>query len=624
MENQNALSTNVEIPDYQLCDFLESAEPYQFVYQFKDNKFNMKRILARVKEVATKVGFKNFVTTFNEYCKAQQTSKLTYNNSTQFEGQEKELFSGEYICDEYGIAKRGINGIDIIVCRHPIMPVQRLINLDTGVEWLKIAYRKGKVWRTILAEKTTIASAQKILQLSASGILVTNDNAKELSKYLLEIEELNYDSIPEQKSTGRLGWINGEFSPYVEGISFDGENTFKHIFQSVKSEGNRDVWVEAMRKVRAEKTPARFALASAFASIIIEPCGLLPFFVHLWGGTGVGKSVSNMICASVWANPRMGEYITTFNATLVGQEMLATFLNSLPVCIDELQIQFSNGTRDFDKIIYQLCEGVGRTRGSKFGGLQKINTWRNCFITNGEHPISNSASGGGAVNRIIEIECTEKVYSDCVGLVNILTKNYGFAGREFVEWLNDKEHLDRLQETQTKFFRELIDRDFTEKQSASASAILTADEIVTELIFQDDNALTIEDISPYLTSKSDVDVNSRAYNYLTELVARNNNKFYTNNFGEYQSEIWGKVDDGYIYIIKSVFDRELTNAGYNSTAFLSWAKRNGLLKHKENRNTLVSRINKSVVNCICVKAKEEIVEFSDDDISDDDLDDLPF
>ena len=155
-----------------------------------------------------------------------------------------------------------------------------------------------------------------------------------------------------------------------------------------------------------------------------------------------------MIASSVWACPKMGEYITTFNSTLVGQEMTATFLNSLPMCVDELQIQSSAGVKDFDKIIYQLTEGVGRTRGAKTGGLQKINTWRNCIITNGEHPISNTNSGGGAVNRIIEFECDTKVYSDLVGICAVIGSNYGFAGREFVEYLQTEGAVERINKIQ--------------------------------------------------------------------------------------------------------------------------------------------------------------------------------
>ena len=153
-----------------------------------------------------------------------------------------------------------------------------------------------------------------------------------------------------------MGWVGQHgFSPYVDDLAFDGENNFKHIFDAVKSDGFYSEWLNAMKKLRAEKSAGRLFLAASFASVILEPCGLLPFFLHAWGGTEVGKTVGLMIATSVWACPKMGEYITTFNSTLVGQEMTATFLNSLPMCVDELQIQSSAGIKDFDKIIYQIC-----------------------------------------------------------------------------------------------------------------------------------------------------------------------------------------------------------------------------------------------------------------------------
>jgi uncharacterized protein (DUF927 family) len=296
----------------------------------------------------------------------------------------------------------------------------------------------------------------------------------------------------------------------------------------------------------------------------------------------------------------MGDYITTFNSTLVGQEMTASFLNSLPMCVDELQIQSSAGVKDFDKIIYQLSEGVGRTRGAKTGGLQKINTWRNCIITNGEHPISNSSSGGGAVNRIIEFECDKKVYSDPVKMCSIINQNYGFAGRIFVEYLQTDGAFERINQLQKEYFRELLKSDSTDKQAGSASAILTADHIVTELIFKDGNNLTVSDIASIMTKKDDVDVNKRAYDFVLELVERNPNKFKTNDFGDYQGEVWGRIRDNQIFIIKSIFDREMSLAGFNSTAFLSWAKRRGLLICDANKRTKKERITNSPINCVCL------------------------
>lgn len=607
----------VVIPEYTAEQYLNTSEPYEFLYQYKENKFMLKQLLQKMKAKAGAVGVKCFVALFDAYCQMQAKQQgVILENSTQFDGQELELFSGEYVCDDLGVMLQDKYGFENIICRHPIMPIRRLVNVDSGEERLQIAYRKGRAWRTLIAEKSTIASSNKILDLASNGVLVTSENAKALSKYLLEIEDLNYETIPEQKSVSRLGWVGGGFSPYVDDLVFDGENNFKNIFNAVKSSGSREKWIDTMKLLRAEKTAGRLFLAASFASVLLEPCGLLPFFVHAWGGTETGKTVGLMIAASVWASPKMGEYITTFNSTLVGQEMTSSFLNSLPNCMDELQIQSSAGVKDFDKIIYQLTEGVGKTRGSKTGGLQKQNTWKNCIITNGEHPISNANSGGGAVNRIIEFECAEKVYSDLVGICAIINQNYGFAGREFIEHLQQEGMFEKVNALQKEYYRELLKSDSTDKQAASASAILTADHIATELIFKDGNNLTVQDMANIMTKKDEVNVNIRAYDYILELVARNPNKFKTNDFGEYQGEVWGKIDGNHLYIIKSVFDREMQNAGFNSTAFLSWAKRMDYLLTSKERRTIVSRVAGTPTNCVCIikKNEQELPEIEDDDL----------
>ena len=593
----------VVIPDYTADDYYNSSAPYEWLYKFKSDKFMLKQMTQKMKDKAGAVGVKCFIALFNAYCESQaQKAGVMLENSTQFDGQEMELFSGEYICDENGVFVTDKYGYEQTICRHPIMPVQRLCNIDSGEERLKIAYKKGRVWRSIIVEKSVIASSSSILQLAANGIMVNSENAKSLSTYLLEIEQLNYEIIPEQKSVGRLGWLGEHgFSPFVDELVFDGENNFKNIFNAVRQEGSRNAWLYAMQDLRKEKSPGRLFLAASFASAILEPCGLLPFFLHAWGGTETGKTVGLMIAASVWASPRLGDYILTFNSTLVGQEMTASFLNSLPMCIDELQIQSSAGIKDFDKIIYQLTEGVGRTRGAKYGGLQRTNKWKNCIITNGEHPISNANSGGGAVNRVIEFECAEKVYSDLVGICSVIQSNYGFAGREFVEYLQTDGAVERVNALQKEYYRELLKSDSTDKQAASASAILAADHIATELIFKDGNNLTVADLEKIMTKKKEVNVNNRALEFVYELVERNPNKFKPNEYGDYQGEVWGKIDDDFIFIIKSVFDREMVNAGFNSTAFLAWAKRNDVIITDNGKRTKKARITGSSTNCVCIR-----------------------
>lgn len=609
------------IPDFTKDDYLETSEPFSWLYQFHSDPFTQQQMLTKIKSQAAAVGISNFVALWKSYLDGLKSQRgQTLANATDFTDQPMELLCGKYICDDSGVRLKDAFGYDVYISLHPIMPVKRLVNIDDGQERLEIAYRKGKTWRSIIVEKATIASSSSILQLAAFGVLVNSENAKQLSTYLLSIEEMNYDEIPEEKSVGRLGWVlqNG-FAPYFDSVIFDGEANFKHIFNAVHSAGDYEVWKDILRKVRAEKTPARIAIAASFASVLLEPLGLLPFFTHIWGSTECGKSVMLLLAASVWACPKFGEYVFTFNSTGVGQELTAAFLNSLPMCMDELQLQSSAGIKDFDKIVYALTEGVGRTRGAKAGGLQRQNRWRCCFITNGEHPLNNANSAGGAVNRIIDVEVTEKIYHDLVGLCAIINENYGWAGREFIAYLQSDGALERVNEIQKEFYRELLKSDSTDKQAASASAILAADKIATELIFHDDNALTVADMAAIMTKRDDVNVNRRALEYIYELVARNPLHFSTDDYGNYKAEVWGKLEDGKIYFVKSVFDREMQLAGFNSTSFLAWAKRQDILVTDGGRRTKNARIGGRVLNSVCIKSN-----FDDSWAKDDgDIDGLP-
>ena len=360
-----------------------------------------------------------------------------------------------------------------------------------------------------------------------------------------------------------------------------------------------------MRAVRAGKTPgnviARIVLAASFASVLVKPCNCLPFFVHLWGGTETGKTVGLLLAASVWADPEIGKYIQTFNATEVGKELGAAFCNSMPLIIDELQL-IKDNRKDFDRMIYQLSEGVGRSRGRKQGGLQKTPTWRNCILTTGEFPIISSNSGAGAVNRTIEIDChAEHLFDDPKQVATTLYGNFGFAGREFVEHLMEEGAQERVQSLQEAMQDSLKTGDTMDKQTASAALILAADRLAEEWIFQDGVLLQPDDIRPYLVSKDTVNQNGRALQFLYDFININQARF-SPDADAHQGEVWGDLDEEYAYIIRSKFDQILQDEGYNASAFLGWAKNNNLILPGNDGNlTRTKRINGRVSRCIWLK-----------------------
>lgn len=556
-------------------------------------------------------GFKRMLKTYLESKK--QNERMVYvDQVTEFTGQKLELDAGEWQADDFGVSRRGKFGEEI-ACPHPILPVERLVNIDTGVEKLKLAFCKGdRRWREVVADKKLLASNNSILELANMGIAVTSENSRALVHYISDLENLNYDLIPERKSVSRLGYIESEgFSPYVDGLIFDGDANFRHIFESIRSAGKRREWLELALSLRQGNVMARIVLAASFASVLVKPCGSLPFFVHLWGGeSGTGKTVALMLAASVWGNPEMGRYIQTFNSTVVGREKLAAFLNHLPLIVDELQLaRDGRGKLNFD--VYALAEGVGRTRGNKNGGVDQTPTWQNCILTSGETPITGASSGAGAVNRVIEIECrtAHRIIEDGHATAGVLRKNYGFAGREFVEKLYQEDNAQLAAELYKKHFRVLSENDTTEKQAMAAAVILTADELATDWLFQDGNAVTVQEISGFLASRAAVSSGRRGYEYFCDWAAQNANRLRQDNE---QGDVYGVISGAQVCIIRKVFNQVAEEAGFSPAALLSYLKEENLIETRGRAMTCSRRINGVRTECVCLRVDTGEITADDD------------
>ena len=607
-----------EIIEYKKEDFTDGTAPFEYVYQFHNNKFTERQAIEKMAAIALKVGVRGFKAMYTEYLKELKQLHEPMNHYTQFDGQPFELQCGEWTANDMGVYREGMFNTET-ACPHPIMPVQRLINIDTGIEKMKIAFRKGNRWREIIVDKSVVSSATKIVSLSDNGVSVTSENSKALVRFLSEVESSNYDIIPEANSFSRLGYFQNEgFVPFVDGLIFDGDLNFRTIYNSITSHGKRNLWIDEIKRVREYSTVAKITIAASLASILVPICNAQVFFTHLWSSTsGTGKTVALMCAASIWGNPELGKYIQTFNSTQVGLERYAAFLNHLPLMIDEGQLD--NGKFS----VYQLSEGVGRTRGNKTGGIDRTPTWSNSVITTGETPLIKQSDGAGAYNRTLDIECksSEKVIEDGQRTANIMKNNYGFAGREFVQYLYNTRGL--IEWTREKFsenYRELCQSDTTEKQAMAAALVLTADQIFCKLILKTEDWLYVDDIAKHLASKQEVSVGERGYNFLCDWVVANQKRFATKEAAPENGEIYGIFgdNDGYVYIIRSVFMRETEKEGYNPKSLLSYLKENKLISTRGKHLTKGKRINGVISECVALELPHIYCD-DDEPLDEDDL-----
>ena len=178
-------------------------------------------------------------------------------------------------------------------------------------------------------------------------------------------------------------------------------------------------------------------------------------------------------------------------------------------------------------------------------------------------------------------------------------------------------NMERVKLMQKQFYSELTECGVTEKQAGSASAILTADAIATELIFQDGMALTVEEVSEVLLRKGDIDIHQKALDWLFDFIATNQNHFES----ETRTEFWGRIDEdkGIIYIIRNVLEKEFSDRNLDLKSFLSWAIRTNKILPGKDGPTQPMKIpgTKTTARVVRLKMLEEPADPYDTEVSSD-------
>ena len=140
------------------------------------------KILAieRVREKAKELKIvRPFNALYKQRAKEDTISKKAYENSIGRKIIFPELEGIEYITTRYEINENGaiyeiIPDVGkILVCYHPILPIEKYTNLEDGTEKIKIAFYKKEKWHNIIVDKSVISSNQKIVNLSDYGIYIS-------------------------------------------------------------------------------------------------------------------------------------------------------------------------------------------------------------------------------------------------------------------------------------------------------------------------------------------------------------------------------------------------------------------------------------------------------------------
>lgn len=585
-----------------------------------EGDFDREVMKQKLEKKAAELGAK---TEFNKLCRAyKKQSKedliLTDMPSyvTNFTDQEP-LRCGVWRADEGGVWTLSEKG-RLYACYHPIYPKTILVNAETNTCKVEIAFKVRGRWRNTYVDRRTIASKSSIISLADSGVQVTSENAGLLVQYLSDVEALNEDVIIEQTSTSRLGWIGNTFMPYGKDVVFDNEQNLVSLFNSIDQVGSRQKWYECITKLRKKgRIEILMYIAASLASVLVEPCGALPFIVDLWGETGKGKTVALMIATSIWADPNEGAYMTDAKATTTAMEIRLNILNSLPMTLDDMAQIKNQYDGDFSSLVYRWCAGKGRDRSNVNLGLNKLTSWHNCILTNAEHSLITETMQGGAINRIIDIEMGEGYICDGPTVSEIVRNNYGYCGKEFVEQIQLM-GFEEVRAIQKKYIEQI--KEFTrqqgvekeEKQILPMSIILTADEIAENYLFKDGVRIDMKTCCDLLKNRGEVSEHKRAYSIIKETIFANSFRFSIDV--DEKVEKWGKFlgSNRYVAIMGKYFDKMMNESGFQTKAFLSWAKKNDVIQ-TDNSGNVKKNVSFEGIKIRCVVFDMEWGEEPEDD-----------
>lgn len=610
------------IVSFTADDFINTDKPYEYLIGIQEKKTRAVRI-SQFKKIARPYGIN--AETFDECLKdaARRLIANDRNNAAQmtdFSGLEKQMVCTGYYCNDKGVYKESPFG-PVCVIPHPLLPTKRIVNIETKELKLELSFRRGKdEWERVVAPREQIASAQKIIGLAGRNVAVNSENAREVVKYIAELENSNYDSINKGYSISHMGWLpDGQFMPYTNNVSFDGEGAeYRKIYDDLTTPaGSEEAWMEIAREVRSgSSVPCRIALAAGFAAPLVKQLDALSFIVHFWGDSGCGKTVGLMMAASIWGNPEIGGILKLFSGTKNSIELQAAFCCNLPVLLDDLKLQDNKSNierKGFDDIIYMLCAGANKGRATRNAELRYQGKWRTCTISNSEAPILQEDSAQGTELRTIEINFKNikffRTDERAREVAILLGRNYGFAGRKFIDAVQKIPH-DDLMAMHKKFQSKLPpDNEIDAKLTVAAAILLTADAIATAAIFKDGNALTASEIEEFLTRKEEANENVRAYRALQEWVDINKSRLDPST--ENKGEFWGTVEDGILYIYSDPLLKALKGRSYKP--FLNWAKDNHKLKYdtgdkKRLTTQKVMRPNEKKQRCYAIAIEDQNID----------------
>ncbi|KFJ92613.1 RNA helicase [Pseudomonas sp. 1-7] len=330
----------------------------------------------------------------------------------------------------------------------PVFVEARTLNSDDGSEGrlLRLVTHGGMREWVMPMEVFGGSGEDARRTLFAMGAVISQRKRCAFMEYLLEQE-------PRQTvaTTNRPGWH--ESRAFVlpgrviggEGVRYQSSGRALNLYTVG---GSLEAWQSQVAAYCVGNPVLTLAIGCALAGPLLSLVGVNGGGVHLIGDSSSGKSLAQLVGASVWGNP--GVFAASWDMSKGGLEIEAAGRNDTLLPLDEIK---RANPKQVQEMAYALANGQGKgTMTREREGRAKL-SWRLLTLSSGERSLSEHAAiagnpaHAGAELRMVDVDAGTREYrafDDLHGMTGedfhrALTvaagQNYGHLGTAFVERL---------------------------------------------------------------------------------------------------------------------------------------------------------------------------------------------
>lgn len=532
--------------------------------------------VAKKKEIKEKreAEEKRLAELYQERKAAEAEEKRKAGNKTKFTDMPEWCTGNKFVGEEWitnndeGVYKLEACGKTVKrteACGRPVAINRLLEPIDEsgwdGIERVEIVFESERGWKRKVVERETLLNKNKAIALTNDGVDITSDRAGAFTGYMSSMlkESSIRGAIPSRKSSRKMALYKDKkiLLPYRDPeFYFEKKSSMPNLVNALQAHGesenmeeNRDAWFKEFKAIRAEKNGMfNFLTASSLCAPIIGMLGNIDGFVcNVVGVTECGKSVAESITATIWGSCKNSDgFVIGAKNTSNAFETYADVLNCLPLTIDDYNKLKEKEKEAFKQIIYEIANGIGKGRATKDMGLRAMASYSLNLIVTSEEPIRERA-GGGATNRLLTYMADSKcpwTPDRITEMMNFFSTNYGHAGVEYIEILNNlgrEKVLGMIKVHRDKLIEAAKGQKKTMKQINAMAVLLTADEIAADMLFEDKIKITTEQAVEMLESEDVVQTEAQAYEKIIDKIFSNKQHFQgLIECDKLTGDLWGK------------------------------------------------------------------------------------